>query len=250
MIDPYELATTLLQARDGRRPVARFTSTHSLSMTDAYAVQRAVVAQLIERGETPVGLKLGFTSRAKAQEMGVDQPIAGVLTDRMAVTDGGTVDTGAMIHPRIEPELAFRLDVRDEGADLWVAPALEIIDSRFANFDFAAADVVADNASCAAFAFGGWTPLPTDDAGDHLADAEVSLLCDDDVAVEGRTSAILGHPRRALEVARTLVETHSLATPNEAILLAGAATRAIPLQAGHRYTARIVGLGEVSVVAR
>lgn len=250
MIDPHELATALLQARDDRRPVARLTSTHTFSMTDAYSIQSAMVEMLIERGEVPAGLKLGFTSLAKAQEMGVDQPVAGVLTDHMAIANGGTVETNDLIHPRIEPELAFRLDLRHEGVDLWVCPALEIIDSRFTNFDFDATDVVADNASCAAFIVGEWTPLPNDDAGDHFADAEVSLRRDAEVVGEGRTSAILGHPRRALDMARSLAAAHSLATPSEGVLLAGAATQAIPLQAGHRYTACIAGLGDVSVVAR
>lgn len=243
------LASTLVNARDAREPVARFTSSRHLSMTDAYAIQRAVVDQLIDSGEIPVGLKLGFTSAAKAREMGVDRPIAGVLTDRMAVADGGTVRAGTLIHPRVEPELAFRLDLDDGEARLRVAPALEIIDSRFAKFDFAAADVIADNASCAHFVIGRWTEVDVQDRLDGLADAGVSLVRDTTVAAEGRTSAILGHPKHALGVARELAEIHDLATPREAILLAGAATRAIPFEAGHRYSARIEGLGEVSVVA-
>src|SRR5690606_9517605 len=107
---------------------------------------------------------VGLTSAAMQQQLGVDQPDFGVLTEQMVLPHGATVDVSAFIAPRIEPELAFILD-RDLGgpdvtpADVlnsvrFVAPALEIIDSRIADWRIRLADTVADNASSAAVVIG------------------------------------------------------------------------------------------------
>ena len=127
-------------------PVPQLTAEPALDLAAAYAVQHAVSRAPVARGERPTGVKLGFTSRAKMVQMGVDEVIGGRLTDAMAVADGGVVDLGRLIHPRIEPEVAFRLG-RDVDPDERVrvarvaavdavAPALEIIDSRYADFRF------------------------------------------------------------------------------------------------------------------
>src|SRR5262249_22374133 len=111
-----------------------------LALPDAYRIQHAVLARRAARGERVGATKLGFTSEAKMAQMGVSEVIAGQLTDAMQVADGGTTDLARFIHPRIEPEIAFRLavdvDVADPVADIEsavdaVAPALEIIDSRY-----------------------------------------------------------------------------------------------------------------------
>ncbi|RJO73760.1 4-oxalocrotonate decarboxylase [Nocardia panacis] len=238
------LAARLDAATRTANSIAQLTLSHTLTLEDAYAVQRAGIAARVARGDGVVGVKLGLTSRAKAIQMGVTEVIAGVLTESMRIADGGTVAVGPMIHPRVEPEVAFRLDAA--GAAIEVAPALEIIDSRYRDFKFRLADVVADNTSAARFAVGAWRPLA--DVPD-LADLETIMAIDGVVAETGSTADILGHPLRAIETVQRLSRTHGLPLIPGAIVLAGAATAAVPLPIVplSNVTVSVTGLGRVAI---
>ncbi|MFV0320044.1 MAG: 2-keto-4-pentenoate hydratase [Microbacterium sp.] len=222
-----------------------------LGIDAAYAVQHALLARRVARGEKPVGVKLGFTSLAKARQMGVGELIIGTITDRMQVQDGGTLDRRTFIHPRIEPEVAYLIgrdiapdDPLDPTAIVAVAPALEIIDSRYEDFRFDLGDVVADNTSAAAFAVGPWASPSA--AGD-LGNRAVLLEIDSRIVETGSTAAILGDPARALPAAQRLGAAHGFALRAGTILLAGAATAAVALPARGIVEATITGLGRVSV---
>ena len=137
----------------------------------AYDIQELGVALREARGERRVGVKLGFTSREKMKQMGVDHLIWGVITDAMQLEEGGAVDLERFIHPRIEPEVAFitrkpidRAMNLAEALDAieGVCPAMEIIDSRYQAFKFTLEDVVADNTSSAGFVLGAMRPVNTD----------------------------------------------------------------------------------------
>jgi 2-oxo-3-hexenedioate decarboxylase len=208
-------------------------------------VQHEVLGHRLARGEQLVGCKLGFTSKAKMAQMGVSEIIVGQLTDAMQVGDADGVPLTNFIHPRIEPEVAFRLgrDVAETDiADCIdaVAPALEIIDSRYRDFRFSLPDVIADNTSAAAFVVGDWRPL-TD-----VADLPVRLLVDGVEAQAGSTAAILGHPMRALEELVQLAGKYGIRLQAGDVILAGAATAAVPFRA-HRVVADVRGLGTASV---
>jgi 2-oxo-3-hexenedioate decarboxylase len=212
----------------------------------AYRVQQELIERRLARGERLVGCKLGFTSKAKMAQMGVSEIIVGRLTDAMQVPDGADVELARFIHPRIEPEIAFRLgtDV-DAGADIAgcvdaVAPALEIIDSRYRDFRFSLPDVIADNTSAAAFVVGEWQPMR------DVADLPVRLVVDGEEAEAGSTAAILGHPLRALEELVGLAAKYDLALRAGDVILAGAATAAVPFGA-NVVTAQVEGLGTASV---
>lgn len=221
-----------------------------LTLAEAYDIQHAVLARRTGRGERLVGTKLGFTSKAKMAQMGVSEIIVGQLTDAMQVPDGGVVDLSRLIHPRIEPEVAFRLgadvDVDDPTLDLSryvdaVAPALEIIDSRYRDFRFNLPDVVADNTSAAAFVIGPWSPI-----GDELGGREVALVIDG-VAVEtGSTDAILGHPLEALRALVPIARRHGFPLTEGQVILAGAATAAAAFGPGI-VEAQVSGLGVARV---
>jgi 2-oxo-3-hexenedioate decarboxylase len=253
MTDPAALAKRLDEAARTATATVQLTKEEPLGLADAYDVQRAGVALRAGRGDRPVGVKLGFTSRAKAAQMGVFDVIAGVLTAGMRVADGGTV-TVPLIHPRIEPEIAFLLgespvDGGDlAGAVVAVAPALEIIDSRYRDFAFTLEDVVADNASAAAFAIGPWQDFAAARALD-LGNLGVVLEVDGAVAQVGSTAAILGHPLRALEATARMARRHGLDLPGRSVILAGAATAAVPLTPGAVVEASVTGLGRVAVRA-
>ncbi|MEV5177855.1 fumarylacetoacetate hydrolase family protein [Streptomyces flaveolus] len=229
------LARTLADAAAGATAVPQLSLAHDLGIDDAYAVQRLVVDA---RKRPRTGVKLGLTSRAKAEQMGVSDVIVGELTEDMAVADGGRVPSDRFIHPRVEPEVAFL--VRGDRITA-VAPALEIIDSRYRDFHFNLVDVIADNASAAAYVLGPWRPAGTD-----TANHGVVLEIDGRVAVSGSTAAILGDPRRAVDTAARLARTTRLRMPEETVVLAGAATAAVPLTPGSTVEARVSALGRVS----
>ncbi|CAM5558198.1 4-oxalocrotonate decarboxylase [Streptomyces spiroverticillatus] len=211
---------------------------------DAYAVQEALVARQLERGARLSGFKLGFTSTAKMRQMGVHDLIHGRITDRMRIADGGTFDAGTLIHPRVEPEVAFLLGgplgpdtVAPLTAVAAVAPALEVIDSRYDGFTFSLPEVIADNTSAAGYVLGPWRkPV-------ELADRGVLLEIDGRLVEAGSTAAILGHPLRALAAAARLAPRGVLDAGT--VILAGAATAAAPLPHGVHVRATVSGLGTV-----
>ncbi|WFE19736.1 4-oxalocrotonate decarboxylase [Solwaraspora sp. WMMD937] len=243
-IDPADLAARLDEAAVTGTPIGQLAAAHGVDVDAAYRVQRALIARRTDRGERLVGAKMGLTSRAKMAQVGVDSPILGQLTDATAVPDGGGVDIAGLIHPRVEPEIAFLLDrpptlgMPFTDAVRAVAPALEVIDSRYANFTFSLPDVIADNTSAALFTVGAWQPVP--DGVDNLG---VLLDIDGRTVQTGSTAAILGDPRRALAAGVALADRHGPALRAGWIFLAGAATAAVPLAPGAHVRATVQGLG-------
>ncbi|MFG2196418.1 2-keto-4-pentenoate hydratase [Streptomyces sp. NPDC048639] len=250
---PAGMAEALDEAARARRPIPPLTDTAPLGVDDAYGVQRMTLERRRARGETVVGVKMGFTSRAKMAQMGVDDLIWGRLTDAMAVEDGGVLDTGGLIHPRIEPEIAFLLGrplsgrmspFRAARSVSAVAVAYEVLDSRYQDFRFTLPDVIADNASAAAFGIGPWhDPVDVGNLG-------LLLEIDGRTAETGSTAAVLGHPYRSLAAAARLAEAAGMELEPGWIVLAGAATTAVPLPRGAHVRVTSAGLGRVEVTTR
>jgi 2-oxo-3-hexenedioate decarboxylase len=206
-------------------------------VTAAYAIQQDVVARRVARGERIAGIKLGLTSEAKMRQMGVHEAIWGRLTDAMRIPDGGTVELGKRIHPKVEPEVAFLVK---GGTIASIAPAIEVIDSRYLGFKFTLPEVIADNTSAAGFVVGAWQPVP-----DGVEDLGVLMEINGRSAEKGSTSAILGDPRRAFDDALRLAGK----LEDGWIVLAGAATAALPLPAGATVQVTVEKLGSVSLRA-
>lgn len=231
-----------------RRPVAQLSEAHgALGIADAYRVQQLLIERRHARGERRLGVKMGFTSRAKMQQMGVHDLIWGQLTDHMIVEDGGRLRLSDFVHPRVEPEVAFLLRERLSGnvtaaqalaAVAAVAPALEVIDSRYQNFKFNLADVIADNGSSAGLVVGAWQAGPGD-----ISNLGVILEIDGRAAQFGSTAAILGNPVRALVAAARLAGDAGVSLEPGSIVLAGAATAAEPLREGCHVRVSIEQLG-------
>ncbi|OFZ89105.1 MAG: 4-oxalocrotonate decarboxylase [Betaproteobacteria bacterium RBG_16_64_18] len=245
-----ELAMEVDDAARGARAIPQLTASNKLTLADAYEIQRASIALRVERGEKRVGMKMGFTSRAKMVQMGVHDMIWGRLTEGMIVEDGGPISMQRYVHPRVEPEIAFLLKaplcgvvtpLQALSAVEAVAPAMEIIDSRFENFKFSHIDVVADNSSSSGFVTGAW----------HKPDIDFSnlglVMSFNGVARQiGTTAAILGHPLRSLVVAARFAA--EAGEPLEAgwIIMAGGATAAEPLAAGTWVENEIQNIGRVA----
>ncbi|KUL45995.1 4-oxalocrotonate decarboxylase [Streptomyces sp. NRRL F-4489] len=254
--DILAAARALDQAALDGRPVPQLTDTAPLDVATAYAVQRALLERRLARGERPAGVKMGFTSAAKMRQMGVGDVIWGRLTDAMRIADGATLDLSGFVHPRVEPEVAFLLGRPLAGAVSGaeaaravaaVAPAYEVIDSRYEGFRFSLPDVIADNTSAAAFGVGLWRDTDRFDPVAGLANLGMALEVDGRPAETGSSAAILGHPLRSLVAAARLAADAGLVLEAGWIVLAGAATAAVPLEPGRHLRVTAGALGRVEV---
>ena len=221
-----------------------------LSVADAYTIQQLSIRRRLERGERRAGMKMGLTSRAKMLQVGVSEVLWGRLTDAMRLEEGGELSRARYVHPRAEPEIAFVLRRPLEGpvtaaeaiaAVEAVAPAVEIIDSRYRNFKFTWADVVADNSSSSGFLLGNFQRPDSD-----VANLGIVVEVNGAAVQIGSSAAILGHPVRALVAAARMVAQSGERLEAGDIVLAGAATAAHPLSPGEHVRAQFEGMGTIA----
>lgn len=250
MSDLASLAERVDEAARTAVAIPQLTLETALSGDDGYAIQALSLARRYGRGERRAGVKMGLTSRAKMQQVNVDEVIWGRLTDTMRVEDGGSIDMAAYVHPRVEPEIAFLMARPLSGAVSpaealaavgAVAPAMEIIDSRYENFKFTLGDVVADNASSSGFVVGPWCAADSD-----ISNCGMVMSVDGRPVQIGSSAAILGHPARSLAAAARMVARWGETLEPGWIVLAGGATAAHPLTAGITVRNEVQGLGSVS----
>ncbi|MFA6299696.1 MAG: fumarylacetoacetate hydrolase family protein [Nocardioides sp.] len=223
----------------------------------AYAVQQGLVQARLAAGATVVGRKIGATSEAVQQQLGVDQPDFGYLLSDMDVSQQRPISMRTLVQPRVEAEVAFVLahdiDPADESditlelvrAAVAVAlPALEIVDSRIADWDIEFTDTVADNASSGLFVVGD-EGRPLDDL--EPRDVTMSLSINGEVRSSGNGAACLGDP---LEALRWLaVQAQRFGDPLRAghLILSGALGPFVPFAPGDRVEATISGFAPLSV---
>lgn len=219
-----------------------------------YEVQALDRKRRTSKGERVVGVKLGLTSEAKQRRMGVHTPIVGFLTDAMVLeADIVRPRLENWAQPRIEPEIAFvtarpisEAVAREDVAGVVdsVCVAAEIIDSRYTDYRFGLADVIADNTSAAGMLTGPARRLAEID---YLAGLACSVVVDGIVVHEAFGSAVLGDPLRAVVLVSEHLAGRGEVLPAGAVILAGAMTDAVPLVAGGSYRLGVEGLGEVRV---
>jgi 2-keto-4-pentenoate hydratase len=241
-------------------PVRDLIGTDDLAA--AYAVQQGLVQRRLAAGATVVGRKIGATSEAVQQQLGVDQPDFGYLLDEMDVSDaaregGSPISMRTLLQPRVEAEVAFRLardiDAPEDEITLELVrdavdvalPALEIVDSRIADWQIGFTDTVADCASSGLFVVGADAkPL----AELEPVDVVMSLTINGEERSAGNGAACLGDP---LEALRWLaVQAARFGDPLRAghLILSGALGPFVPFAAGDRVEASISGFDTLSVV--
>ena len=252
--DIERAALTLREARATRAPIAPVSSTHAVGGLDAaYRVAELNTLARLQSGRRIVGKKVGLTSKAVQQQLGVEQPDFGVLFDDMEFLDGVTVPTGRLIQPKIEAEVAFIV-----GRDLqtpaptygeflnalaYAVPALEIVDSAIADWKISLFDTVADNASSGLYVLGD---QPVGIGALSLSDLGMTMTRNGSSVSVGAGSACLGHPLRAAHwLACTMAERGQGLKAGE-VILSGALGPMVPVQAGDFVQARIAALGTVS----
>jgi 2-keto-4-pentenoate hydratase len=248
-----EALRTAESTRTARHPLTE--DWPDLDLATAYQVQSDLVAARVAAGEKIIGIKLGLTSRAKQQRMGVNVPLTGWLTDGMRLAPGAPVPPGRLIHPRVEPEIVFTLGRRLAGPGVTpdsalaavrsVSAGLEVIDSRYRDFRFTLPDVVADNASSALFVVNEMAISP--DTLD-LANEKCLLSVADSPVHTATGAAVLGHPAQALALAANSLAERGLALEEDWIVLTGGLTDAVPLEPSRPITADFTNLGKLTIL--
>jgi 2-oxo-3-hexenedioate decarboxylase len=249
-----EIASALDRATLECRELERFTVKYpDLTIEQAYLIQDEGIRMRVLRGEKICGLKMGLTSKAKMKQMGVESPIYGVLTDRMQHPNEGTISLKGRIHPKIEPEIAFGLgrDLKgqvtlEEALDAceWVSAAMELIDSRYLNFNFTLPDVVADNCSSSGFVLGSIRKKPKDL---DLGNLGMLMEVNGKASQFGASSAIYGHPGLSLAALCAMLDSRGQGLKAGSVILAGAATQAVSLESGSKIKTSVQDLGTVSL---
>ncbi|WP_121251774.1 2-keto-4-pentenoate hydratase [Nocardioides ferulae] len=249
------VATELLACEAERRDRTKFTDEWpDLDVATGYQIQAETLRRRLARGERVTGVKLGLTSKAKQERMGVSTPLVAWLTDAMVLEDGQPVPQQALIHPRIEPEIVFVMRERLEGPGVTAAQALaavgevragaEVIDSRYREFRFTAADVVADNASSGAYLLGAVALAPGDL---DLAAEAVEVVVDGQVVHRATGADVLGHPAEALALAVNDLAGRGIAVEPGWVVLTGGMSDAVPATPGSTVTCRFATLGDVTL---
>lgn len=254
MSPTHDQVATRLRAAYAGPPVAPLRD--ALEPGDAagaYAIQAVNTRFWQDAGRRIVGRKVGLTAKAVQTQLGVDQPDFGVLFDDMQITAGGVLDPARVLQPKAEAEVAIvlarDLDNRDASAANVAAAtshavaAIEIVDSRIADWKITFADTVADNGSSAFFVVGD-TPRKLD--GLDLYTCGMVLEVNGQIASLGAGAACLGHPLEAAAwLARTLARAGEPLRAGD-VVLTGALGPMVALNPGDHVIARIGGLGEVS----
>ena len=247
-------ADALASARRDRRPCPRISESYGIhTLEQAYAIQEINTVRALQQGRRLSGRKIGLTSSAVQQQLGVDQPDYGVLFADMEIIDGGDIDTSTLIQPKAEGEIAFVLGRDLPNPDTTLAelafavdhllPALEIVDSAIEHWNITLADTVADNASSALYVLGR---QPTKLSGIDLRLEGMLLEKNGKTASLGAGAACLGHPLDAcLWLARTMAAAGRPLRAGD-VLLSGALGPMTPVLAGDSLRLQLTRLGEVN----
>jgi 2-oxopent-4-enoate/cis-2-oxohex-4-enoate hydratase len=250
-----QLGDELFEALQGRKTLAPLTSRHpDITIADAYAVQQRMMARRLAAGEIVIGKKIGVTSKAVMNMLGVYQPDFGWLTDGMVYNEGEAIPADSLIQPKAEGEIAFMLKKTLKGPGITAADVLaategvmacfEIVDSRIQDWKIKIQDTVADNASCGVFVLGDRLVDPRDV---DLATCGMVLEKNGEIVATGAGAAALNHPANAVAwLANTLGE-HGIALEAGEVVLSGSLGIMVPVVAGDNLRVTIGGIGGCSV---
>jgi 2-oxo-3-hexenedioate decarboxylase len=245
-----EFAQMLDEAAGNASAIAPLADTVSWTVEDAYAIQAASVARRHARGEMRAGVKATLTSRAAMRQAGSAEIIFGWLTEAMRLAEGGDLSLSRYLRPQVQPSIAYIMGRPLRGSDsaaeasaavAAIAPALEIVDSRYGTAEYSLRDMIADNACAASFILGGSCKSST-----NVENLGVLLDINGRTVQIGSTAAILGSPVRALlATAYALERAGGSLQPGDIVLISGA-TPAHPLMPGDYVCAATEALGRVA----
>ena len=250
-----ELAHQLITAQTSLVPIPPLTETdEGITVEDAYRVQLAVLEHRLGTGRKVVGKKVGLTSLAMQQMLGVSEPDYGLILDNMLIEDGIEYPANRLIAPRVEPEIAFKLKAGLQGPNVtmeqvleatdYVFPAIELIDSRIKDWKIKLPDTIADNASSAGVIVGS-NRLYLE--GVDLPAEEVVLEKNGEEVGRAKGEAVLGHPAKAVAWVTNKLHDYGISMNAGDIIMPGALTGAATAQAGDTIRATFTNVGSVSI---
>jgi 2-keto-4-pentenoate hydratase len=248
-----ELAAELAEAERSRMSIAPLTDGNpAIDVVDAYEIQLINIRQRVAEGARVVGHKVGLSSKAMQQMMGVDEPDYGHLLDEMQAFEDTPVKAGRYLYPRVEVEVGFVLaeDLPGAGcteddvlaATAAFAPSIELIDTRITDWKIKFCDTVADNASSAGFVLGAERVAP---GNVDIKSIDAVLTRNGEVVANGRSDAVLGNPVTAVAWLARKVAGFGVRLRKGDIVLPGSFTRAIDARPGDHFVAKFDGLGSV-----
>jgi 2-keto-4-pentenoate hydratase len=253
-----EAAHALAVAERDRVPIPPLRETYpDIDAADAYEIQLLNIRRRLAEGATVHGHKVGLSSKAMQEMMGVDEPDYGHLLSDMRLPGNGQsedvpVSAGRYCYPRVEVEVGFVLGATLPGegcteddvieATEAVAPAIELIDSRIADWNIRIGDTIADNASSAGYVLGADRVKPTDI---DLLTIDARLMKNGDQVAEGRSDAVLGNPVTAVAWLARKVASFGVTLEAGHVILPGSVHRAIDVAPGDDFEAVFDGLGTV-----
>ena len=248
-----ELAGELAEAERSKVALRPLTDRFAeIDVVDAYEIQLVNIRARVAAGARVIGHKVGLSSEAMQQMMGVDEPDYGHLLDDMEVFEDRPVPAGTFLYPRVEVEVGFILadDLPGEGcteddvlaATAAFAPSIELIDTRITDWKIKLCDTIADNASSAGWVLGEARVSPKDI---DIRNIDAVLTNNGEVVAEGRSDAVLGNPVTAVAWLARKVESFGVRLKAGDIVLPGSCTRAIDAPPGSNFVADFAGLGSV-----
>lgn len=245
------LETCELEARDTPKITDEYPQ---MDWDDAYAIQNEIRRRKLARGQRIIGLKAGLTSHAKMKQMGVTTPVFGFMADNYAVPEGGECKVSELIHPKVEPEIAFvtKRALTGPGCHIgavlaatdFVLPGIEVIDSRYRDFKFDLKSVVADNTSASRFVVGG-RAVPVSEV--DLRTTGIVLEKNGEPVAFGAGAAVLGHPAAAIAMLANHLGVRGEEIPAGTLILSGGITEAVTVKAGDAVALKVQGMGSVGL---
>ena len=250
-----QLGDELYEALSTGKTVTPLTSRgFEISIEDAYHIQQQMLSRRIAAGEKVIGKKIGVTSQAVMNMLGVHQPDFGYLLDGMVYNEGESIEMSTLIQPKAEGEIAFLLKSDLQGPGVTAADVLaategvmacfEIVDSRITDWKIKIQDTVADNASCGVFVLGDQL---VDISNVDLALCGMVLEKNGEIVVTGAGAATMGHPVNAMVWLANTLGALGIALKAGDIVLSGAMGAMVPVKAGDSLRMAIGGIGGCSV---
>ncbi|HEX6594877.1 MAG TPA: fumarylacetoacetate hydrolase family protein [Bacillota bacterium] len=244
--------TSAWKTGEGVQPVTALDP--ELSIDEAYRVQLQIVNENIKSGQKVTGKKIGLTSKAMQELLGVDEPDYGHLLDNMEVRNGEAIPFKKVLQPKVEGEIAFILkeDLAGPGVttiDVFnatdaIVPALEIVDSRIKDWKITLADTIADNASSGLYVLGEKIKKLSDI---DIKQIGMALYKNNDLQNTGVGAAALGNPAKCVAWLANKLAGYDIPLKAGEVILSGALSEAIDAKPGDEFYAKFAQLGEVRV---
>lgn len=249
-----EAASRLLEAEETKNVIEPLTVSYpGITVDEAYYTQLKMIRRKVDNGGIIVGKKIGATSKAIQNMFGVKQPDYGHLLADMMYVEGETIPLDHFIQPKVEFEIAFILKKDLKGPNVsildvveatdYIVPAIEVIDSRIADWKIKFEDTVADNGSSAAAMIGG---KPTKLEGIDLTHIGMVAYRNGEMIDSGAGAAVLGNPLRSVAWLANSLGKYDVALKAGEIVLSGALTSAIEVKDGDTFTTEFAHIGSVT----